>query len=207
VIEARRLTRSFAGRDVVRDLDFAARPGDRLALAGPNGAGKTTILRCILGTLAPDGGAVTVGGRPAGSIEARRMVGAALAHDRSLYLRLTGRQNLILAARFRGASASDAAREVGDLADELSIGEFVDQRSDRLSTGQLQQVAFARALVGRPSVLVLDEPTRSLDEARREVLWGAVGARPDAVVILATHLDEDLDRCTDVLRLPAGSLG
>jgi ABC-type multidrug transport system ATPase subunit len=207
VIEARRLTRSFAGRDVVRDLDFTARPGDRLALAGPNGAGKTTILRCILGTLAPDGGTVTVGGRPAGSIEARRQVGAALAHDRSLYLRLTGRQNLILAARFRGATASDAAREVGDLADELSIGEFVDQRSDRLSTGQLQQVAFARALVGRPSVLVLDEPTRSLDEARRGVLWGAVDARPDAVVILATHLDEDLDRCTDVLRLPAGSRG
>jgi ABC-type multidrug transport system ATPase subunit len=205
VIEARRLTRSFAGRDVLRALDFTVAPGDRLALAGPNGSGKTTILRCILGTIAPDAGTVTVGGRPAGSIEARRLIGAALAHDRSLYLRLTGRQNLILAARFRGASVSEAAREVDGLADELSIGQFVDQRSDRLSTGQLQQVAFARALVGRPSVLVLDEPTRSLDEAKRGVLWAAVDRRPDAVVIVATHLDEDLRRCTDVLRLSAGS--
>jgi ABC-2 type transport system ATP-binding protein len=206
-VEARGLTRSFAGRDVIHELDFIAAPGDRLALAGPNGSGKTTILRCVLGTLAPDAGAVTVGGRTAGSLEARRLVGSALAHDRSLYLRLTGRQNLLLVARFRGRSRSNAAREVAGLADELSIGSFVDKRADRLSTGQLQQVAFARALVGDPSVLVLDEPTRSLDDAGRGVLWAALERRPRVAVLLATHLDEDLRRCTTVLRLPGESSG
>jgi ABC-2 type transport system ATP-binding protein len=204
-VEARRLTRSFGGRDVIRDLDFVAAPGDRLALAGPNGSGKTTILRCVLGTLAPDSGSVAVGGRTAGSIQARQLVGSALAHDRSLYLRLTGRQNLLLVARIRGASAAGAAGEVGALAEELAIGGFVDKRADRLSTGQLQQVAFARALVGGPSVLVLDEPTRSLDEAGRGVLWAALERRPRAVVIVATHLEDDLRRCTTVLRLPCES--
>jgi ABC-2 type transport system ATP-binding protein len=202
-VEARRLNRSFAGRAVVRELDFIAAPGDRLGLAGPNGSGKTTILRCVLGTLAPDSGLVSVGGRAAGSFEARRLVGSALAHDRSLYLRLTGRQNLLLVARIRGASAAGAAQEVEALAEELAIGGFVDKRADRLSTGQLQQVSFARALGGAAPVLVLDEPTRSLDDEGRGRLWAALDRRPHAVVVMATHLDDDLRRCTTVLRLPA----
>jgi ABC-type multidrug transport system ATPase subunit len=198
MIAARGLTRGFAGRDVVRDLDFEAAPGDRLALAGPNGSGKTTILRCILGSLEPDAGSITVGGSPAGSLAARRRVGSALAHDRSLYLRLTGRQNLLLFARLRGLAETDVAGVV----DELGLAAFVDKRADRLSTGQQQQVAFARALLGNPAVLLLDEPTRSLDEGARGALWAALDRRATTAVVLATHLEEDLRRCPRVLRLP-----
>ncbi|MBA3841368.1 MAG: ABC transporter ATP-binding protein [Actinobacteria bacterium] len=206
-VQTRRLRRAFAGRDVIRDLDFVASRGERLALAGPNGAGKTTILRCILGTLTPDDGTITVGGHAAGTIKARRLVGSSLAHDRSLYLRLTGRQNLLLAARLRGLSSDDAAvMAVSALTDELSISEFVDARADRLSTGQQQRVAFARALLAAPSVLLLDEPTRSLDDAGREAFWTAIDRRPEVTVIMATHLEDDLHRCTSVLRLPGGRL-
>ena len=98
------LARRFGTREVVRSLTLELRPGRRVALRGPNGSGKTTILRCVAGTLAPTAGTVRVAGRDAGSIEARRLVGASFAQERSFYLRLTGRENLLFYARLRSIS-------------------------------------------------------------------------------------------------------
>ena len=201
VIAVAHLTRSFDANTVLDDLSLEAAPGARLALRGPNGSGKTTLLRCILGTVAPSAGSVTVGGHPAGSLEARKLIGASLAQERSFYLRLTGRQNLAFFARLRGLTA----RDVDAVVEELELAEIAAQRADRCSTGMLQQLAFARALLGDPPVLLLDEPTRSLDAGARGRLWAAVERRPSAVVVVASHLDEDHDRATavfDLSRLP-----
>ena len=195
MILAQHLTRRFGERDVVRDLDLEVRPGQRTALRGPNGSGKTTVLRCILGTVAPTAGTVEIGGHPAGSLAARALIGATLSQERSFYLRLTGRQNLAFFARLRGITA----REVDAVVEELELGEIVAQRADRCSTGMLQQLAFGRALLGDPPVLLLDEPTRSLDTEARRRLWAAVDRRPGAAVVFASHLDEDLDRATAVV--------
>jgi ABC-2 type transport system ATP-binding protein len=200
VIRVRGLERRFGDREVVggRDLDVAA--GERLALRGPNGSGKTTILRCIVGTLAPTAGEVTIGGHPAGSLEARSLIGVALSQERSFDLRLSGRANLVFFAHLRGAGR-DAERTVDALVDELELREIVAQRVSDCSTGMVQQLAFARALVGDPAVSVLDEPTRSLDEDARARVWAALDRRPHLAVMLATHRDEDAELCTATVTL------
>jgi ABC-type multidrug transport system ATPase subunit len=189
------LGRSFGGHEVVRSLTLSAAPGDRIALYGPNGSGKTTVLRCVAGTLTPSAGEIRVGPHSAGSLSARRIVGASMSQERSFYLRLTGRQNLLFFARLRHTRERDAAGDVAALVDELELGEIAAERVDQCSSGMVQQIAFARALLGSPSVVLLDEPTRSLDRDARGRLWDALDRRPDVAVLLASHLDEDVDRC------------
>jgi ABC-type multidrug transport system ATPase subunit len=90
---------------------------------------------------------------------------------------------------------------VDELAAELELSEIVAQRADRCSSGQLQQLAFARALVGNPELVLLDEPTRSLDVEARARLWTALGRRPCLAAVIATHLDEDVQHVTSVVEL------
>jgi ABC-2 type transport system ATP-binding protein len=190
------LTRAFGDRIVIGRLDLRVEAGERVALAGPNGAGKTTVLRCTTGALLPTGGEVRVAGHLAGSAEAKPLVGASLSQERSFYLRLTGRANLLFFASLRHPRRADAAKQVRALEEELEIGEITATRADRCSTGMLQQLSFARALLGSPRLLVLDEPTRSLDADAVERLWAALDRRPDTAVLIATHRQDDLDRCS-----------
>jgi ABC-type multidrug transport system ATPase subunit len=190
------LTRSFADRTVVGPLDLQVGPGERVALLGPNGSGKTTVLRCAAGSLLPTTGEVRVAGHPAGSAQAKRLVGASLSQERSFYLRLSGRENLFFFASLRHSRRAAAAEQVRALEQELEIGGITGNRLDRCSTGMLQQVSFARALLGSPRLLVLDEPTRSLDVDAVERLWAALDRRPETAVLIATHRQDDLDRCS-----------
>jgi ABC-type multidrug transport system ATPase subunit len=195
------LTRTFGGLTVLEGLSMAVELGERVAVFGPNGSGKTTLLRCVLGTVTPTSGTVTVSGHRAGTFPARALIGVSLAQERSFYLRLSGRENLILFARLRGLSRRAAAGRVDELTRELKLSEVAPRRTDRCSTGQLQLLAFARALLGEPPVLLLDEPTRSLDKLGRERIWQALDRRRDRTVVLASHLDADIDSCDRVFRL------
>jgi ABC-2 type transport system ATP-binding protein len=193
-LEIRGLTRRFGSRDVIRDFDLTIRAGERVALRGPNGSGKTTIIRCVAGTLTPTEGDLRVLGLPAGSLEARRLLGVSLSQERSFYYRISGRENLLFFARLRGNEKQDAARLVDVVVDELELS-FVDQRVDQYSTGMSQQLAVARALLGDPPVLLLDEPTRSLDSDAVARFWGALDRRPASAVLIATHRDDDIAQC------------
>jgi ABC-2 type transport system ATP-binding protein len=188
------LRRGFKDRAVVHGLTLSVEPGERIALYGPNGSGKTTVLRCVAGTLAPSSGEIHVGGHKAGSLEARRLIGASMAQERSFYLRLKGHENLLFFARLRHARERDAVRDVAQIEDELDLHEITAERVDQCSTGMVQQLAFARALIGRPSLILLDEPTRSLDRGARARIWASLDQR-QAAVLLASHLDEDVERC------------
>lgn len=195
------LTRRFGDRDVIHSLNLELREGERVAVCGPNGSGKTTVLRCIAGSVSPTRGRISIFGHPAGSREARRIVGVSLSQDRSFYLRLSGRENLLFAAGVRGVPRPQAKGRVAALEEELELTEILAQRVDRCSTGMIQQLAFARALVGMPSVLLLDEPTRSLDEQAYSRLWRAIDARPHVTVLVATHRQDDVVHCHRRLEL------
>jgi ABC-type multidrug transport system ATPase subunit len=203
MVEVEGLVRSFGARVVLDGVSLHAAQSTRTALIGPNGSGKTTLLRCLLGTLTPDAGRVSVAGFPAGSIDARRLTGATLSQERSFYMRLSARENLLFFAGARGLSSTEAQSSVASVVEELQLEAVAAQRADRCSTGQLQQLAFARALLGEPELLLLDEPTRSLDSDARERLWHALDARPRTTVVYATHLGEDLERATQVIELGA----
>jgi ABC-type multidrug transport system ATPase subunit len=198
------LSRRFGAHEVVRSLDLTVEPSQRIALCGPNGSGKTTVLRCIAGTVTPSGGRILVGGHPAGTIEARRLVGASFSQERSFYLRLSGHDNLVFFARLRLTGKREAARRVRALEEELELEEIARERVDRCSTGMVQQLALARALLGEPRLLLLDEPTRSLDHDADERLWRALDRRRErAAVVIATHRQDDFERCDRRVDLPS----
>jgi ABC-type multidrug transport system ATPase subunit len=116
-------------------------------------------------------------------------------------LRLTGRANLRFFSRLRIASLRAAYAQVDALEEELDLRDIAAERCDRCSMGMMQQLAFARALLGSPNLLLLDEPTRSLDEAATERLWGALDRRPQLSVLIATHREDDIRRCHSQLEL------
>jgi ABC-type multidrug transport system ATPase subunit len=194
-LTVRGMSRRFGSFVAFPPVDLDVAPGERIALRGPNGSGKTTFLRCVAGTLLPSEGEAVVGGDPAGSVAARHRVGASLAVERSFYLRLTGWANLLLFARLRHETERAARLQTEGLVEELELADIAARRLDSCSTGMLQQLAFARALLGAPELLLLDEPTRSLDADAIERLWGAVGRRSGLAVLIATHRPDDVDRC------------
>jgi len=197
------LCREFGARRVIDNFDLTVWAGERVALRGRNGSGKTTILRCILGTLTPTHGRIAIGGRPAGSLEARGLIGALLPQERAFYLRLSGRTNLLFFAKIRGLDGREASRRVQELDAELGLGEILSRRLDRCSSGMLQKLALARGLIAEPPLLLLDEPTRSLDDAATELLWAAIDRRPETAIVISTHRPDDVARCDRVVHLGA----
>src|SRR3954468_23964393 len=189
------LTRSFGDRDILRSFDLTIGAGDRVAVCGPNGSGKTTLLRCVAGTLTPSQGRVEIAGYETGTLEARGLTGISFSQERSFYLRLSGRENLLFFARMRGVGAGEAGRRLKGLEEELELGRVLAQRADRCSTGMIQQLAFARALIDDPALLVLDEPTRSLDDEAVGRLWRALERRAHTALLIATHNHDDIERC------------
>lgn len=196
------LVHRYGRREVVHGLDFTLRPGDRVALSGPNGSGKTTIIRCVAGTLIPTAGQIRVSGHAAGSVEARQALGVSFSQERSFYLRLTARENLLFFARVRGLSRRRADARVAGLAEKLELDAFIDKRVDRCSTGMIQQLAFARALIGDPPLLLLDEPTRSLDRDAAARFWAALDQLSATALLIATHNDHDIKHCNHRIDLP-----
>ena len=196
------LGRTFGAREVVRRLDLTVGPRERVALRGANGSGKTTLLRCVAGTLGLTRGTVRVGGHDAGSLRARELLGVTFAQERSFYMRLGGRENLLFFAQVHLGSKRRAIAEVDAIVDELGIEEIAARRVDQCSSGMVQQLALARALIGPARVLLQDEPTRSLDKGAIARFWEALDRRPEHAVLIATHRDEDFERCGRIVDFP-----
>ena len=160
------LKRKFkAPVEAVRDVSFQVREGEIFGLIGPNGAGKTTLTKIIATLIQPTNGNVTVKGYDSvrDDEEVRRHVGLAGAEERSFYWRLTAEQNLMFFARLHGMSGANAARRITELMRMLQLENDARRRFAELSTGNKQRLAVARAMLVDPPVLLLDEPTRSLD--------------------------------------------
>src|SRR5580658_6803850 len=175
----------------LQDVSFAAAPAEVLALLGPNGSGKTTALKLTSTMLLPDAGAVRVGGfdarRDAGAV--RRQVGIAVAAERSFFPRLSACENLEFFASLDEVSRSERAPRIKEVLRDTGLEEQSDTLVMKFSSGMYQRLGIARALVKRPSVLLLDEPTRSLDAATTAHFWTTIRAlaQQQTTVLLATH--------------------
>lgn len=191
-LTADRATRVFKNGAGVFDLDLRLAPGRVVALVGLNGAGKTTLMRVLLGMLRPDRGAVRLGEYLLA--EAPLAMWAKVGHlvEYPLaYPELSPRRNLQLSARLRGVA--DVASAVDAIIAELDLEPYADRRTRTLSLGNKQRVGIGAALLHDPQVIVLDEPTNSLDPAgvirlRESLLRRAQNGA--AILVSSHHLDE-----------------
>jgi ABC-2 type transport system ATP-binding protein len=194
-----RRLRSFFRRPVkdpveaLRDVSFAVESGEIFGLIGRNGAGKTTLTKIVATLVQPTTGSVTVRGHDSVDEDelVRREIGLATAEERSFYWRLTSEQNLLFFARLHGLSDRDAKRRISDLFAKLELDEVARRRFGELSTGNKQRLAVARAMLANPPVLLLDEPTRSLDPlaaARmRDMIRSLAQQDPPVTILLTSH--------------------
>ena len=194
-------------------VSFDVREGEIFGLIGRNGAGKTTLAKIIATLVQPTEGAVTVRGfdsvRREG--EVRAQVGLATAEERSFYWRLTVEQNLMFFARLYGLGTAAARRRIAELFEQLELAGLRRRRFGELSTGNKQRVAVARALLSSPPVLLLDEPTRSLDPLAAAAMRGLIGGlargeRPVTVLLTSHNLAEVEELCARVAVISRGRI-
>lgn len=209
-IQARDLVRDFGGFRAVDGVQFEVGRGEIFGLLGANGAGKTTVLKMLTGLLAPTSGAGRVAGvdmRAAGkAIKAR--IGY-MSQAFSLYLDLTVLENLRLYAGVYGLSRREADRRIVELAAEAGFGGFQDQLAARAPMGVRQRLALACAILHRPQVLFLDEPTSGVDPLGRRAFWRFLLrlAREEGVaVLLTTHVMSEAEHCDRAALMHAGRI-
>jgi ABC-2 type transport system ATP-binding protein len=198
-----------APRAVVDALSLTVHRGEILGIVGANGAGKSTLLKLIAGALLPDDGTVRVEGRPAG--DARRRVAVVPADERALFWRASARENVRLFGVLYGLRGDALDDAVDDVLDTVGLGEAGEQLVASFSSGMRQRVLLARALVTRAPLLILDEPTRSLDPVTarelRRFVQQVVRAREGMTALVATHSTEEaLALCDRAALLVRGRL-
>lgn len=194
-IEVSHLTKRFGGFTAVHDLSFTVRPGRVTGFLGPNGAGKTTTLRCLLGLVTPTSGTATIGGTPYASIEQPlRSVGAAL-EAASFHPGRSARNHLRVLALASGIEPD----RVQTVLDQVGLTEAADKRVGGFSLGMRQRLGLAAALLGDPSVLILDEPANGLDPAGIHWLRGFLRhlASEGRTVLISSHVLTEVQQTVD----------
>jgi ABC-2 type transport system ATP-binding protein len=184
VLEAHDLSKRYGDRVALRGVSLSARPGELVAVIGPNGAGKTTLLSILAGIQPPDGGEVDLTPERLGWVP----------QQPSLYSKLTVAENLRLFARLE--RCPDVGAAVERMLDHADLRERADSLSAELSGGNRQRLNIAIGLLAEPPVLLLDEPSASLDPRQRERLWEFVirHAASGTAVIYSTHNVQEADR-------------
>jgi ABC-2 type transport system ATP-binding protein len=200
-IAIRDLSVRRGGKLVLREIDLSVRGARVTGLLGPSGSGKTTLMRCIVGVQIVQSGSVRVQGETAGSPRLRRDVGY-MTQAASVYDDLTVRENLRYFAAVLGAPRSNVDAAVAAV--DLRLHENSIVRN--LSGGERSRVSLAAALIGRPKVLVLDEPTVGLDPVLRRDLWATFHRLADDGVslVVSSHVMDEAARCDDLVLMHEG---
>src|SRR6266852_2569717 len=193
-------------------VSFQAAAGEVVAMIGANGSGKSTLLRILATLLLPSRGRASVAGydveRQASHV--RTQLGFHSATDGGFYSRLTARENLEFFAAMNNLFDVEAARRIEELTDLMGMGSFLESQVRTLSTGQVHRLGLARAMIHRPSVLLLDEPTRSLDPMAAEFwrfLKSQLVDRYGRTVVFASHTLAEVEQLADrVILLDKGRL-
>jgi ABC-2 type transport system ATP-binding protein len=192
-------------RRVISGLDLVIPGGQVVGLLGPSGSGKSTLMRCIVGVQVVASGTVTVLGHPAGSPALRDRVGY-VTQSPSVYADLSVRDNVTYFGRAVGLRRAELREAVNRTLAEVDLVPCADQLVQDLSGGQGSRVSLAAALVGRPSLLVLDEPTVGLDPVLRRDLWDLFRHLADRghSLVVSSHVMDEAARCDRLVLLREG---
>ena len=191
------------GRLVLDDVSLQVPAGQVVGLLGPSGCGKTTLMRCLVGVQQIAAGSVYVLDLPGGDPALRRRVGY-VTQEPSVYADLTVSENLRYFATVLGAPADDVRRVL----EEVDLVGHAGDRVAELSGGERSRVSLAAALLGRPELLVLDEPTVGLDPVLRRDLWNLFGrlAGRGVTLLVSSHVMDEAERCDRLLLMRDGAV-
>ncbi|MDZ4049252.1 MAG: ribosome-associated ATPase/putative transporter RbbA [Limnobacter sp.] len=208
VIEAENLSVRFGDFTAVDNVSFRIQPGEIFGFLGSNGCGKSTTMKVLTGLLEPSEGSTRIYGQKvdARDMATRKRIGY-MTQSFSLYSELTVRQNLELHARLFDMAPADIAPRIAELAHRFDLADVLDSLPMRLPLGIRQRLSLAVALIHRPEILILDEPTSGVDPVARDVFWQALIdlSRKDGVTIfLSTHYMSEAARCDRISLMHAG---
>jgi ABC-2 type transport system ATP-binding protein len=211
LISAKNISKSFGGLKAVDNVSLQIKSGEIYGLVGSDGAGKTTTLRLLVGALLPDEGEVTICGYDVlrKTEDARSQLGY-LSQRFSLYEDLTVLENIRFFAEVRGLSSSEWLPRCMEILEFVGLDNFTDRRAGQLSGGMKQKLGLASALVTRPRVLLLDEPTTGVDPVTRQDFWQLVirlSTQSEGVsVLISTPYMDEASRCHRVGFMKAGHI-
>ncbi|MBX6376987.1 MAG: ABC transporter ATP-binding protein [Clostridia bacterium] len=210
VLAVRGLTKRYGDKTAVDGLSFEVYPGETFGLLGPNGAGKTTALAVIAGLLRPDGGDVLVGGCSLRTArrQALELLGV-VPQEVALYPELTASQNLSYFATLRGLRGAERRRQVEEALELVGLAEHAGQRVERFSGGMKRRLNIAVGILGRPRLLLLDEPTVGIDpQSRRHILDSvrSLAAAGTAILYTSHYMEEVEYLCRRVAIMDHGRI-
>src|SRR3954470_14521412 len=208
-LELRGLTKHYDdGTVALSDFDLVIPDGSFFGLLGPNGAGKTTLISAVCNLIRITGGEALVFGLPAARLEARRIVGLA-EQDINLDRFLTVEETLVYHGGYFGMDKDDAERRAAEMIDVFDLGSKADVRTPKLSGGMKRRLLLARALMHRPRLVILDEPTAGVDFELRTELWRYIRRLHETgtTILLTTHYLEEAEAlCEEIALIRDGRL-
>lgn len=210
MIEVIHLSKSFGNLEAVKDISFSVKKGQFFAFLGVNGAGKSTTISMITSELVPTRGKVMIDGRNVQeeSMNIKKMIGVVF-QDTVLDQDLTAYENLQCRAALYGIMGKTFMKRFNELVDIFDMGDFMDRPLKHLSGGQRRRIDIARALIHRPQLLILDEPTTGLDPGTRKMIWANIEKlrqEEGLTVFLTTHYMEKADQASYVVIIDHGRI-
>lgn len=210
IIKIDALNKSFGALHAVQDLSFQVETGELFAFLGVNGAGKSTTIHMMCGQLPKDSGQIVIGGVDIDdNVDAVKSKIGVVFQSSVLDQRLSVRDNLESRAALYGIVGRAFTRRLGELTELLGFGDLLKQPVGSLSGGQRRRIDIARALLHRPQLLILDEPTTGLDPQTRQLVWQVIGQlrhTAHITVFLTTHYMEEAADADHVVILDAGEI-
>lgn len=201
VLTVNNLSKNLGNRIILNNVNFDVNSGEIVGILGENGAGKTTLMRIISTLLKPDKGSFEIDGYKNGEYdnEIRKRIGILFGNDTGLYSELTGKENIEYFARLNGMSKYEARQGVEILTQKLECSSFVNKKVGKMSRGMKQKIAFARALVHNPSLVILDEPEAGLDFVSAKTVFDFMkDCRAESkAVLFSSHSMENIKMCSD----------
>ena len=207
VIRIDHLSKRYGKKEALRDVSVTVPAGQIFGLIGPSGCGKTTLVKITAGILRADEGSVELFGQKMPSRKAVEDMGY-MAQAAALYPTLTGRENLAFFGSMYGMKGDALAEGIRHVADLVDLTDDLDKRVDQYSGGMQQRLSLATALIHRPSLLLLDEPTVGIDPVLRQDIWKELHglAAEGTTILITTHVMDEAEKCDTLAMMRDGEI-